>query len=640
MLVELDGLEIHALAVDKEDRALRRHLARRQGLPRLAGGKPEVFYDPKAKYIWAMAFDSQGNLFVATGDAGEIHRVTPAGKGAVFFKSDETHARSHGGGRQGQPDRGHRAGRPGRARFPRRRGLRAVPDGQARGHLGGRRPRTAPCTPPGWATSSPRIPSLPPVGAPVPTPSPVSAHASGGSAAVQVRTPSTPPPTLAPTGPGAATGGSEVYRIEPDGDPRKMWTHPQDIVYAIAFDAAGRALLGTGNKGYIYRVDSPTLYTALLNGSSTQVTDFASARDGRLFAVTGNVGKIYEIGPAGEKEGAIESDVFDAAIFSHWGRLSFDGRINGGGISIAARSGNLDQPQKNWSPWSAPITVATGARPGCPPARFVQWKATLTADAAGHSPELESVEVAYLPKNIEPRLEEIEITPSNYKFPPPSTLTAAATPQPLPAAARKALARRRAASPLSLDIGALHAVRQGLAGRALERHRRQRRYAGLHRPDPRRQGDRSGSSLKDKVREKYVSFDSTAFPDGEYRLRVIASDAPSNAPSDALTAQGDSEPFLIDNTPPVISELTAARNGAQLQVRWKATDALTYVKKAEYSLDGGDWTVVPPAGGLSDSLNLAFELALDNVPPGEHTIAVRVEDEYDNQSSAKTVVKQ
>ena len=55
---------------------------------RIAGdGKPEVFYDPKAKYIWALAFDSQGNLFVATGDRGEIHRVAPDGKGKVFFKT-------------------------------------------------------------------------------------------------------------------------------------------------------------------------------------------------------------------------------------------------------------------------------------------------------------------------------------------------------------------------------------------------------------------------------------------------------------------------------------------------------------------------------------------------------------------------
>ena len=52
-----------------------------------------------------------------------------------------------------------------------------------------------------------------------------------------------------------------------------------------------------------------------------------------------------------------------------------------------------------------------------PSARFIQWRATLNAAPGGASPELESVSVAYLPKNVEPRIDEIEITPANYKFP-------------------------------------------------------------------------------------------------------------------------------------------------------------------------------------------------------------------------------
>ena len=63
---------------------------------------------------------------------------------------------------------------------------------------------------------------------------------------------------------------------------------------------------------------------------------------------------MYEIGPGLEHEGTIESDVFDAAMYTLWGRLSFEARLNGGQVAIATRSGNLDQPQKNWSPWSAP----------------------------------------------------------------------------------------------------------------------------------------------------------------------------------------------------------------------------------------------------------------------------------------------
>src|SRR5215469_10817343 len=103
-------------------------------------------------------------------------------------------------------------------------------------------------------------------------------------------------------------------------------------------------------------------------------------------------------------------------MYTKWGRLSFESNLNGGQISVQTRSGNLDQPQKNWSPWSAPISSPKGARIASPAARFVQWKATLTADAA-RSPELESVDVAYLPKNVEPRVERIEVTPANYRFP-------------------------------------------------------------------------------------------------------------------------------------------------------------------------------------------------------------------------------
>lgn len=144
--------------------------------------------------------------------------------------------------------------------------------------------------------------------------------------------------------------------------------------------------------------------------------------------------------------------------------------------------------------------------------------------------------------------------------------------------------------------------------------------------------------LKDKVTDKYFAWDSTTFPDGEYRLRVTASDAPSNPPSEALTARLESDPFLIDNTPPKITGLAASRNAGKLQIRWHAADALNDIGQAEFSVDGGDWTVAAPTGGLSDSLELDYAVSLD-AAAGEHTIAVRVADEYENQGTEKVVVR-
>jgi hypothetical protein len=120
---------------------------------------------------------------------------------------------------------------------------------------------------------------------------------------------------------------------------------------------------------------------------------------------------------------------------------------------------------------------------------------------------------------------------------------------------------------------------------------------------------------------------------------VTASDLPGNPPAEALSTSMVGDPFLIDNTPPRIASLAASASGGKLHATWSAADALSDIKKVEYSLDGGDWTLVAPLTGLSDSHELSYDLTLDHIAPGEHTLAVRVADAYDNQSVDKTVVR-
>jgi hypothetical protein len=473
------------------------------------------------------------------------------------------------------------------------------------------------------------------------TPAPVAATVTvnvPGAPGPPTPRPASPPPAAAPA---AISGGSEVYRIEPDGNPRRVWSNPQDVVYALAFDSAGRAILGAGNKGSLYRIDSPTAYTALLTMPATQITAFQAGRDGRLYAATGNVGKVYEIGPGAEHDGTIESDVFDASMYTLWGRLSFEGNLNGGQIAIQTRSGNLDLPQKNWSAWSAPITMTKGGRLSSPAARFVQWRATLTADGSGHSPELESVDLAYLEKNVEPRIEEIELTPPNHKFPAPASSLLSASSQTLtlpplgkhPASASSAPVFN---TDIATSTPAMQLAKGWVGARWLASDANGDSL--VYTVEIRGTKETEWKLLKDKVAEKYYSWDSSAFPDGEYRLRITASDAPGNPPSEALTTRMESDVFVIDNTPPAITGLAATRNGGKLEIRWHAADALNNVTKAEYSLDGGEWTFVAPVSKLSDSPELDYALALD-AAAGEHTIAVRVNDDYDNQSVEKTVVR-
>ncbi len=624
-LAELPGMEIHALAIDAKDRIFAATSPDGKVYRISPDGKSEVVYDPNSKYIWGMAFDSKGNLFVATGDQGELHRITPDGKGAVFFKTEETHARSLAIDANGNVILGTEPG-----------GLviRVSPAGEGFVlHQANKREITAVAVASDGTIYAAGVGNKA-AGSSSPTPQisiPPAAVAAAPVAMARVSS-ATSSPTPAPSAP-PISGGSELYKIETDNFARRIWSHAQDVVYAIAFDAQGHPVLGTGNKGKIYRIDSGISSTLLINALPTQITSLLSGANGKLYAATGNIGNVYQIGPRIEKQGTYESDPYDVGFFSYWGRLESKGETEGGNVAFETRSGNLDRPHKNWSPW---MPVGKG-RVTSPSARFIQYRATLASGASGMSPELTEVEIAYMAKNIAPTIEEVEVTPANYKFPQPSTPLAGINQSlTLPPLGQ----HRRPSAPVTVDS-------QSSATLQYAKGQMGARWAVadangdemIFKVEIRGDGESEWKLLRDKVKERFLTFDSTAFPDGRYLLRVTASDAPGNPPGQALSNQLQGASFLIDNTPPQITGLAGSRNGAQVTVRWKAKDALSVIDKAEYSVDGKEWLAVQPTTRLTDSKEHDYTLALDGITPGEHTVAVRVSDEFDNQTVEKTVLR-
>jgi hypothetical protein len=635
-VADLEGLEIHAIAIDRKDQVFAATSPDGK-VYRISAGKPEVFYDPKAKYIWAMDFNSKGDLLIGTGDRGEIHRVTPDGKGNVLFKSEDANIRSLAIDARDNVIAG---------TDPGGLVLRLSPQGQGFVlYQTAKREVTAVAVSKAGAIYASAVglrqPTAPAVTTPtlqVGTPPP---PATGQQPALSVRPAAPTAPPSAITAIPSVTGGSEVYRIDTDGYPRKVWVHPQEIVYAIGFDANNRALLGTGNKGNIYRLDTPTLYTLVSNVSPTQITGFLSGPQGKIYAITGNLGKLYQIGPALERDGTVESDILDASSFTYWGRLAIKGTPSAGRYTIETRSGNLDRPQQNWSAWQAvPLTDGSG-RIASPPARFLQWKLTLTQSGDGRAPEVSSIEAAYQPKNVPPAIQVVEATPPNYRFPAPAASANSSNPPNITLPPLGGRRRDNATPPITLESSgssaSLQYAKNHIGARWLASD--ENGDGLIFKVEIRGSGESEWKLLKDKVNERHMSWDTTSFPDGEYRVRVTASDAPSNPPAQALTAQLESEPFVIDNTPPQVTGLSAMRTGAQIRVRWSAKDARNVIRKAEYSIDGGDWAVVEPETRLSDSPEHAYVLTLDGLDAGEHTVAVRVSDSYDNQTVEKAIVK-
>jgi hypothetical protein len=145
--------------------------------------------------------------------------------------------------------------------------------------------------------------------------------------------------------------------------------------------------------------------------------------------------------------------------------------------------------------------------------------------------------------------------------------------------------------------------------------------------------------LKDKLDTRFYSWDTTSMPDGAYYLKIVASDAPSNPTGEGLSSERESDRFVVDNTPPSIAQLTAESVSAGVRVRFQASAPVSFIARAQYSLDAGDWTLVFPAGGLSDAPRENYDFQLQKISPGEHTVTVRVYDQFENVSSAKATVR-
>jgi hypothetical protein len=591
------------------------------------------YFDPGSKYIWDIVLDHAGALYVATGDHGEIYKVSANGQHSLFFKSDEVHIRVLALDPKGNLI----AGSDGSGLV-----YRIAPNGEAFVLYGAPKKeitalaidRTGNIY---AAAAGEKRPggTTPGMGITVSTPAQTSPAPGGTTAA------STPPTSPFPAPGLGATGGSEIYRIAPDGAPSRLWSSHEDLVYALAFDQYGRLVAGTGNRGHIFAINGVDDFTDLIKASVTQITAFAAAPGGGLYASGSNLGKIFVLGPGPESEGTYESDVFDARVFSLWGRVSIRSAGNSN-VEFYARSGNVDNPDRNWSPWTRiNFALAAGSELKIPPARFVQWKSVL--HSGNPAPRVDSVLLNYLPKNVAPEIDDITVQPG-YRYQPISHVSGSEPPTP-------GQPRFDPPPPAVRDRDSI-----GIRWSAHDDNDDQLVYSVYYRGD----GESRWLLLKNNLSDRYYSFDASLLPDGGYTVKVVASDAPSHSPGEALYAERVGTRFEVDTTAPVIDNLTATLDvsqigkqidGKQIHVHFRASDSFSPIKRAEYSLDGGDWQFVEPVGQLSDAKTEDYDFRVavpqrETAPAlmagntaNDHVVVVRAYDRFDNLATAKTVIR-
>ena len=623
-------------------------------------GQSSVFFEPKTKYIWDLTVDKDGTVYVATGDTGKIFSVAPDGKGQVFYSGEETHIRtlaidSSGNILAGTEPSGlvlriAKAGDPRRAfvlfETAKKEITALLQDSSGNLYV---------------AAVGEKTPQLP--GMPRP---PITEPGAAGNFNFAMGGAGNPlqQPQGSPFAPIPNVTSSSVYRIASDGSPEDLWSSRDDLVYALGLGPNGKLLLGTGNQGAVLELEGNHIFSRLVRTASGQVTSLASGPGGKLYLAAANPGKILTLGPESEPEGSYESQPFDAHLFTRWGRLQWWGQNaaplkSGAGarIEFYTRSGNTSDPGNNWSPWAGPYSNSAGEKIESPSARFVQWKLVLRGGTAGAAPELDWVSVAYLPKNVPPEVTGIAIqntgirvqgisvsgqggasqTPVQVRMPQPPAATSSISSAFASAAAAGAAS---AATPPRFDAvpqGFTQKGYQSVVWTAEDPNDDQLEFSIYFRGE----NETTWKLLKDKLDARYYTWDTTAMPDGAYYLKIVASDAPTNPNGEGLSSARESDRFEVDNTPPAIAQLTAeiAGGAGGVRVRFQASDPASSIARAQYSLDAEDWNLVFPSGGLSDAPRENYDFQLQKVTPGEHTVTIRVYDQFENVTSAKATVR-
>lgn len=553
-----------------------------------SGGDSDVFFDTGQGYVWSMAYSEEHGLIVGTGDSARVFAVNGDGEGRVIYESGDATVsavaaagdRVLAGTGSGGVALDVTPGRDVRVLFDSRydeiAGMVLGPDGEIY---------------------------------------------------IAATTVSLEQIFSEDDEFGAGFGDGSIYRTTAAGGVVELWYSEDAPVTALGLGADGRVWAGTGLLGRVYAIGPKGEVDVVVELADEQVLSIARQGEGVL-VTTGLAAGVREIGAGLSESGTFESDVLDARAQADWGEVAWRAESPGGSsVRLLTRSGNATVPDGTWSDWEEVGGEGEGVV-ASPSARCLQWKAVLTGGRRA-GPTLRAVEVAYVRANLPPRVIGVRVLPPGESS-------------------------RNGDSEIS-ESNRGHR-QQGSGGRsngswgeptAWNRGLRTGEWEPLD-PDGdalefdvwvKAEDESDWKLVESGIEDARFTWDSMSMPDGRYRLRVVASDEPSNRPDVAGAGEATSAPFVVDNSPPKLGGLEVSREGSTLRVSGQASDALSPISLIEVSVNYGEWEPVHPSDGSCDSVAEAFEGTLDVSEEGELSVAVRAMDRSGNVAVVRRVLR-
>ena len=421
---------------------------------------------------------------------------------------------------------------------------------------------------------------------------------------------------------------SAVIRLDKSRVPDTLWQSNQGHIFSLAA-WRGQLLVGTGNRARIFSIPmgdrgrDQESFASLQDLGTAQATAFvASGSD--LLVVGSNPAELHQLSDSQAAEGTLESRVLKGNPLADWGRAYVDSeQPTGTAVELQVRTGSTETPDSTWSPWTPPLR--SGERPGVPPARFAQFRLKLSSNRGGATPAVDSVKIYWTNRNLAPVWDGIDVMPTGVVI-------------------------TRTAPPDDIGIERVPLETQKLipalqyAGSEKRSFRRASQAFVFRISDPNNDTlqfhirilpERGNPIELEKIwKEKFFTFDTLPLPDGRYRLEVIASDAPTQPFNTVLTSTFRTVAFMVDHTPPSISDLSATTENDGVHVRFAAQDATSVIKEAAVSADGENWLQILPEDRIFDSQTERFDVLLPKNSVRGDRVLVRVTDAHSNEQTA------
>lgn len=440
----------------------------------------------------------------------------------------------------------------------------------------------------------------------------IAAAAEGRAASAAKATKANPTRRARAEASGGDTEGNAVYRVDPRGFVSEVFRESV-MVLSLALTEDETLLVATGDEGQLYRVDPAAGETTLLTElDGQQLLALLPDPAKGVTVAAANPAGVHRLGGSCADEGTYASSTLDAEQVSLWGTARLSVNMPAGSrVAFATRSGNVQDPDiggaTGWSDWSEPQVLQPGdggvapleAVVEAPPARFLQYRLTLTSsgdDAA--APVLTGLSIAYVTPNLRPTLSAL--TAEYPDFPGVD----------------------KPASPVMTAEWEAEDPNEDRLTYTLQQR-------------PASAGESAGPwlTLVEATDDTSFEWDTRRVPDGYYQLRVRAQDDADNPGTMALTAARKSDPVLVDNTAPTLSDVQIAVDGRSAVVTGLAIDAHSPIHSVAYRLDDAeDESPLLPGDLIYDSTREAWSITLSDLSRGPHLLSLRVTDLRGNRS--------